>query len=119
MGAILDVWTWRDQVLGAKLGDQHPNARMIAIQLESDFIATSNIRFLSKLEQLVQATRLKYPKSEEDELSIGVSGSAAVGGDMLRASAESVRRTEWVTIGLILLILAIVYRGRCWSWCRW
>ncbi len=109
--AILDVWTWRDQVLGAKLGDQHPNARMIAIQLESDFIATSNIRFLSRLEQLVQATRLKYPKSEEDALSIGVSGSAAVGGDMLRASAESVRRTEWVTIGLILLILALVYRG--------
>lgn len=44
-------------------------------------------------------------------LQIGLTGSAAVGSDMLFASWESIRNTEWVTIVLVVLVLILVYRA--------
>jgi len=44
-------------------------------------------------------------------LQVGLSGSAAVGSDMLFASWESIRNTEWVTVVLVVLILLAVYRA--------
>jgi RND superfamily putative drug exporter len=44
-------------------------------------------------------------------LRVGLSGSAAVGSDMLFASWESIRNTEWVTVVLVVLILLVVYRA--------
>ncbi len=44
-------------------------------------------------------------------LQIGLTGSAAVGSDMLFASWESIRNTEWVTVVLVVLVLLLVYRA--------
>ena len=40
-----------------------------------------------------------------------MTGSAAIGSDMLFAAEESIRNTEWTTIILVLLILLAVYRA--------
>ena len=44
-------------------------------------------------------------------LEIGVTGSAAIGGDMLAAAAESLRNTDRTTIVLVALALAVIYRS--------
>ncbi len=108
---VLDVWTWRDPVLGSKLGDASPNAKLVALQLDVEFISTKNVQLLSQVEALIAASRELHQGVIEPGLEVGVSGSAAVGGDMLRAAAGSVQQTEWVTVGMILIILAFVYRG--------
>ncbi len=108
---VLDVWTWRDPVLGSKLGDASPNAKLVALQLDVEFISTKNVQLLSQVEALIAASRELHQGVVEPGLEVGVSGSAAVGGDMLRAAAGSVQQTEWVTVGMILIILAFVYRG--------
>ncbi len=108
----LDLWTWEDDVVGSKLGSKNANAKMLLMQLESEFIAVSNIALIQALDELISSTKARYEKHfEGNPTEIGTSGSAAVGGDMLRASAFAVQQTEWVTVLMILLILAIVYRG--------
>ncbi len=44
-------------------------------------------------------------------LQIGVTGSAAVGSDMLFAARESIRNTELTTVILVVIILLAVYRA--------
>ncbi len=109
--AVQDVWTWRDSILGHKLGSEHLNARLIAIQLGNEFSAVGNIDVLEGLEQTIDGIRKDFSGQLTPDLMIEVSGSAALGADMLRASAGSVRLTEGVSIFLVLLILAVAYRG--------
>lgn len=108
---IQDVLSWRHPIVGHKLGSQEPFARLLNLQLGSDFTATSNIETLGGLERLVRELRPKYAQLASDNLAIEISGSAAVGADMLRAAASGVKQTEFVTIVLVLSILAFVYRA--------
>ncbi|MCA9158630.1 MAG: MMPL family transporter, partial [Planctomycetales bacterium] len=108
---IQDVWSWRHPVVGHKLGSNDPHARLIHVQLGSDFTATENIETLVGLEQLMRELRNEYAPLIDPQVRTEWSGSAAVGADMLRAAASGVRMTELVTILLVLLILAVVYRA--------
>ena len=44
-------------------------------------------------------------------LNLALTGSAAVGRDMNKASDESVANTTWATIALVVIILLVVYRS--------
>lgn len=109
--AIEDVWTWRDSIVGHKLGGHNPNARLIALHLDSEFTAVANIAVLEGVEQMISVVRADLNDLISPTLEIEVSGSAAIGADMLRAAAGSVRQTEGVTILLVIIILGLVYRG--------
>jgi RND superfamily putative drug exporter len=106
----VDVWTWRDSVLGAKLVSHDEKAKLIVIQLANEFLAVRNEVDLNYVHGLVAKAR------EEAEQwgatpTIGVSGSAALGSDLLRTARECIQHTEWFTIVLVVLILAVVYRS--------
>ncbi len=109
--SIQDVWSWRHPIVGHKLGSSEPRARLISVQLGSDFTAISNIGMLSGLEHLTRELRPQYAPLTSPDLAVEVSGSAAVGADMLRGAASGLRQTEWVTVVLVLAILTIVYRA--------
>ncbi|QDV24987.1 MMPL family transporter [Aureliella helgolandensis] len=106
-----DVWSWRNAVVGHKLGANEKHARLVTIQLRTDFTATRNIEIIAGLEELVEALRDEYQGLLSPEFQVEVTGSAAIGADMLRASASGVRKTEIVTIVLVLIILSCVYRA--------
>lgn len=108
---LRDVWSWRNAVLGHKLASPDQRARLIAIQLNSEFTATGNIQVLEGIETLGEQLRDFHRDWTSPRVQIEVSGSAAFGADMLRASAGGVRVTEVVTILLVLMILAFVYRA--------
>ncbi len=109
--SVLDVWTWDDPVLGGKLGHGHPNARMLVLQLNSEFMAVGNIKLMEAVEQLVEEVRTLHRSLPIEGLSIGISGPPAVGADMLRAAQTGVKQTEWISLVMVLAILAAIYRG--------
>jgi len=109
--SVIDVWTWDDSMLGSKLGASHPNTRMLLLQLDNEFMAVGNIKLMQAVEALVADVKQLNAPIIADGLSIGISGPPAVGADMMRAAAEGVKQTEWISILMVLGILAMIYRG--------
>lgn len=108
--SILDIYSWRSRVLGHKL-DFKGRARLIAVQLGTEFMATANIQIMEKIEAMMADLKTQYADRISSDLHVEVTGSAAVGADVLRASASGVKKTEIVTVVLVLGILISVYRS--------
>ncbi|MCU0979080.1 MAG: MMPL family transporter [Pirellulaceae bacterium] len=106
---LLDVWTWQDEVFGEKLSK--PQVRTMLLHLSNEFMAVDNIEVLDYLETILDGARATLLGESRERLQIGYSGSAAVGGDLLRAARDSIANTELFTVVLVVLILSVVYRS--------
>ncbi len=107
---LIDVWTWRAPIVGKKLISEDEAARLIVLQLSTELLATANIEVLEQLEKDVNEVRAFAAARSIDGLRIDISGSAAVGGDMMRSAKAMISNTELFSVILVLLILAVVYR---------
>ncbi|HEX4142864.1 MAG TPA: MMPL family transporter [Pirellulales bacterium] len=109
---IVNVYTRQSEIVGDKLTSRtgpDGQATIILLQLANEFMAVDNIRVLDRVLALIKAE--EQEKNFPAGLRLGVTGSAALGGDMLRSAAESIKNTEWTTVGLVVLILLVVYRA--------
>lgn len=104
---VVDVWTEKTPVVGSQLRSVDGRAVRVVIRLTNEFMATDNIRVLKEVQQLVDSRR----REAESGLRIGITGSAAIGGDMLTAAAESVANTHYTTILLVTVALLAIYRS--------
>ena len=75
-------------------------------------MAIEKMSLLEHIEKRLEEMRRgkDFPKG----LALGITGSAAVGADMLFSAEESIRNTEWATVALVVLILLLVYRAPDW-----
>jgi RND superfamily putative drug exporter len=108
---IVDVWTRHNTVVGSKLRSVDKQAQLIILQLDTEFMAVENVAALDLVKQEVSSVRNELQAGELSGLNVNISGSAAVGGDMLHAASESIKNTELFTIILVVVILLIVYRA--------
>jgi len=109
---IVNIIGPRTEVVGKKLispVSDHGQAALIILLLKGEIMSVENMKPLlaiyEKLDQLRQSPQ------KPQGLELGVTGSGAVGTEMLIAAEESIRNTEWATIGLIVIILLVVYRA--------
>lgn len=107
----LDVWTWRDEIFGEKLRSVDGHARLVVLHLTREFLEVGNIGLLQFIERELGAVRAAMARQGLDHLEIGIGGSAAVGGDLLRAAKASIDHTELFTVVLVVGVLAVVYRS--------
>ena len=106
---LLGVWTWQDEVFGEKL--QKAEVRVMLLNLSNEFMAVDNIEILNYLETILDQARQTLLGDSRQQVRIGFSGSAAVGGDLLRAASDSIDNTELFTVVLVVVILSFVYRS--------
>ncbi len=108
--ALADVWNRNTDVVGDKLVSRvskNGQAAVTMLKVQNEFMATANMALLAEVERIVDEARADAPAG----LNVGVTGSAAIGGDMLQAASESIRSTEWATVLLVVVILLVVYRA--------
>ncbi|TWT67563.1 MMPL family transporter [Allorhodopirellula solitaria] len=114
--SLLDVYSWKESEIGPQLRRGH--ARIAVLSLANELAATGNIELLTQLRQIVDECvqyRRDYLSDDEltlaRELEVRITGSAAIGGETLLAARSAISYTEWFTVVMILIILAIVYRA--------
>jgi RND superfamily putative drug exporter len=107
--SLRDVLTWNDQVIGHRL--RTPWTRLVFLQLSSELAAVGNIATLNQIEAMIDLVKRRNAVFLEPGLRIIPTGTAAIGGETLRASADAIRYTELLTVVLILVILAVIYRS--------
>jgi RND superfamily putative drug exporter len=73
-------------------------------------MAIDNLRVLKHIRKEVNEVR-SWLKDVDPGIVIGISGSAAVGADLLEAAKDSIANTELFTILLVTVILLFVYRS--------
>ncbi|HVU88162.1 MAG TPA: MMPL family transporter [Pirellulales bacterium] len=106
---IVSVVTPKSEVVGRRLISPDGKAALVMVNLNREFMTFANIAGLGRIEGKLEALRdsADFPAG----LAVGISGSAAIGGDMLAAAEDSIRNIEIATVVLVVLILLLVYRA--------
>lgn len=109
-----DFWTWQTEVVGSKLielKDKLAWARLGILHLSTEFMAVENIALFEWVQSELDATQEWAEYFDDPDIEVVVTGSAAVGSDLLLASKESLEYTELFALVLVVLILVFVYRS--------
>lgn len=107
--SMLNVLTWEHPLIGSRL--RHEGAQLAVMQLSTELAATENIDTIEAVNKLIEQV-IAYSNNYTDPgLKLLMTGSAAFGGETLIAARDAIRYTEWITVVMILVILAFVYRS--------
>lgn len=107
--SLMDVLAWTDPVIGSRMRSK--DSRLVIMQLSSELAATENIATVEAVRSLIDDVLQYSDRFTSPGLKLELTGSAAVGGETLLAARDAIRYTEWITVIMILAILAYVYRA--------
>jgi putative drug exporter of the RND superfamily len=107
--SYIDLHSWKDALIGSQM--TRPEARLALLLSDAELAATSNIDFLDAVHELKNLVLERHRMVVRPGLEILATGSAAIGGETLTAARDAIRYTEVLTVVMILVILALVYRA--------
>ena len=107
---LIDVWSPYHSTYGGRLVSNDRKAALIFLRLSNEFLAAENLELMQTVDSIMKETRATLSDWPEG-LTMGLSGSAAVGSDMLTSARASIANTELYTVVLVISILLIVYRS--------
>ncbi len=79
-------------------------AALALVNMPTNFISEGTIRVVDAAERIIR-------RDSPAGLSVEITGSAGIGHDYFIATQRAARRTTWVTIIAVLLILILVYQS--------
>jgi RND superfamily putative drug exporter len=103
------IHTFSDTGIGNLLISDDGKATLVTIELPIDFQDTRNWLPVQQISDLLGTLQRgdKLPKG----LQLALTGSATLGRDLSTAEAASARNTGTLTIGLVVVLLAVIYRA--------
>jgi RND superfamily putative drug exporter len=105
---IVGVTSYRDGVIGKRLISADGRCTLIQLALATPYLAAQTRaavdRAESELRPLLEEMRASPPR-------LFITGPAGIGRDLVKASAESLDRTTWATVMLVIAMLVLVYRS--------
>ncbi|HEX4149713.1 MAG TPA: MMPL family transporter [Pirellulales bacterium] len=106
---VMGAWTPETDIVGSKLISRDQRAAIAMLMLSTEFMAVRNASVLAVVNEVLKDERhaADFPAG----LELGVTGSAAIGGDTMASAGESIEHTEMTTIILVVVILALVYQS--------
>jgi putative drug exporter of the RND superfamily len=108
--AIKQVTTFRSPVVGARLvgtaADGNGQAVLTIVSIRTTYLAKQTRLTVDALQKAIDSM-----PDPPDGLALAITGSAAVGHDMNKASIVSINNTTYSTIALVIMILLFVYRS--------
>lgn len=111
---ISSVRTYRDKTLGRLIRSEDEKATLVLVELTTDFLDAHNQKIVQRVQDLLLDTSEKnaeFRKHIPPGLELSMSGEATVGRDMQAAARDSAKRTEALTIGLVVFLLIAIYRA--------
>lgn len=107
--SLLDITSWDQPLIGSRLRSK--GAALTVLQLSSELAATGNVKTIEAVKALIAEVEDYGMRFTDPGLQLLMTGSAAIGGETLIAARDAIRYTEWITVAMILIILAVVYRA--------
>ena len=109
---VIGVLSYNSEVLGDKHisppGDKG-QATLVVLQLRTELSALGNRAFMRSL--YARLGELRQEANFPEGLQLAVTGSAALGYDMLDSAVRSTHNTALTTVVFVVLILLLVYRA--------
>ena len=107
---LIDVWSPYTATYGGRLVSKDEKAALIFLRLSNEFMAAENLDLMKTVDGIMHETKAALD-DWPDGLTMGLSGSAAVGSDLLTSAKDSIANTELYTVILVISILLVVYRS--------
>lgn len=106
---VRSIWTSTHSRMGPLLMSSDEHSTLVVMELNGEFLDYGNKLAITRVEELLRSPELqqKIPAG----LDLAISGSAAVGRDMLEAEQNSARSTDMWTKVLVVILLLAIYRA--------
>lgn len=98
----------KDLLIGKRLISADGHCTLIQVALATPYLAVQTRTTVDRCEEVLR-DELANAGSAAPQLY--ATGPAGVGRDLVQAGAESLDRTTWATVGLVIVILLAVYRA--------
>lgn len=106
---ISQIRTFRVPHVGKLLESHDGQAILTLVDMKTEFMDGRNRPVVNAIEKLLRDK--EFAEHIPAGLQILLSGEATVGRDMLDAARDSAKATEWLTLILVMVLLAMIYRA--------
>jgi len=98
----------KDLLIGKRLVSADGHCTLIQVALATPYLAVQTRTTVDRCEEVLREELSKVGSAAP---RLYATGPAGVGRDLVQAGAESLDRTTWATVGLVVIILLAVYRA--------
>lgn len=109
-GMVSAIRSPRDKSVGKLLRSADQRAALMLLDLRREFMDIHNVPLVAAVESAISSGPIAE-RAKAAGIHLQMTGTALVGRDMLVAAADSAKRTEALTIGLVVLLLILLYRA--------